>query len=173
MQICHLEYNSLNLMYKKNYVLNTPPPNPLHFLFNIYILFSFLFSFLYTCIEYVLMDYKQNKNGISVIMKQRKLRLPAWPLPCFRYMVTRSLKFLVTLGMQTCDFNPWKYAALNWLGDILILLYMCKKETSSFYRSHLISENLVFLNEVFCIYIKVSSCTGLKKSLNLFILQFD
>lgn len=124
-------YNSLSLMYKKNYVLNTPP-QPQNY------------------------DCQPGHCPVLNIWWQ-----------------ARSLKFLVTLGMQTCDFNPWKYAALNWLGDILILLYMYKKETSSFYRSHLISENLVFLNEVFCIYIKVSSCTGLKKSLNLFILQFD
>lgn len=128
-QICHLE-SIIHWVWciKKlcsEHIL--PPPNPLHFL--LYILFSFLFSFLDTCIGYVSMDYKQNKNSISVIMKRRKIRLPAWPLPCIRYMVTRSLRFLVTLGMQTCDFNPWKYAALNWLGDILILLYMCKKET--------------------------------------------
>lgn len=122
-------YNSLSLMYKKIMFRTTPPPHPLHFL--LYILFSILFSFLHTCIGYVSMDYKQIKISISVIMKRRKLRLPARPLPCIKYMVTRSLKFLVTLGMQTCDFNPWKYAALNWLGDILILLYMCKKETSS------------------------------------------
>lgn len=127
-------FNSLSLMYKKNYVLNTPPPPPQPPAFSIiYINFiSFFHSYIHVSGMY---QWITNRIRIVLVLLWSGKNFDCQPGHCPVLNIwwqARSLKFLVTLGMQTCDFNPWKYAALNWLGDILILLYVCKKETSSF-----------------------------------------
>lgn len=120
-------YNSLSLMYKKK-LCSEHPPTPCIFCY-IYYFHFFFHSYIHVSGMY---QWITNRIRIVLVLLWSRENYGCQPGHCPVLNIwwqARSLKFLVTLGMQKCDFNPWKYAALNWLGDILILLYMCMKET--------------------------------------------